>query len=195
VPRLIYRGDVDLTLDLVEARVTLTGDGGEPRWSVRVDPSALRRACFREAFLWQPAGVACVGAAEHVWLFDLASGALRMQLNLNDFHPSAFSQFGHFGHAALTDGTDLLFVLSYTDVIALDASLSIRWIARDVAIDGLTGAHGCALDDVLIVHAEMDPPGGWFDVALDARTGRELGRALHVSLEHIAADSTGSPET
>jgi len=84
-------------------------------------------------------------------------------------------------------------VLSYTDVIALDASLSIRWIARDVAIDGLTGADGCALDDVLIVHAEMDPPGGWFDVALDARTGREFGRTPSLSAEDIAPTAQDQP--
>ena len=138
--------------------------------------------------------MACVGAGEHIWLFDVASGRLCLHLDLNELHPSAFSLFGHFGQATLTDGTELLFVLSYTDLIALDVSLSIRGIAREIALDGLTGADGCGRDDVLM-HAEMDPPGGWFEVALDARTGREIGRTPSLLPRHIAADSTGSPET
>jgi hypothetical protein len=162
---------VELELDLDSARLVLLGEGGEARWSARIEASALQTACFREAYLWRAGGMACVGAGEHVWLFDLASGILRLHL---DIDRSGCSVFGHFGHATLGDGTELLVVLTYTDVLAIDASLSIRWTARNVAIDGITGADGCRDGDRLVVHAERDPPGGWFEVTLDARTGREL---------------------
>ena len=48
------------------------------------------------------------------------------------------------------------------------------WIARDVAVDGIV--FGEVEGPLLTVHAEMDPPGGWFAVTLDARDGRELDR-------------------
>jgi hypothetical protein len=191
----VYRPSVELRLDLDGGRVTLLGDDGEARWSASVDGAAIQNACFREAFLWPPGGVACIGAAQYVWLFDLATGAPRLHLDLNELRPSAWSHFGHFGHATLGDGTELLVVLSYTDVMAMDASLSIRWMAHDVAVDGLTGADGCHDADMLIVHAEMDPPGGWFEVAIDARTGHELGRTPSFSPGCVGTDGVGPPET
>jgi hypothetical protein len=190
-----YRPRMDLELDLGSARLTLRGDDGEARWSIGVDASALERACFREAFLWQRGGVACVGAAEHVWLFDLASGAPRLHLDRSGLHSAASSLFGHFGQATLRDGTELLVVLGHTDLTAIDASLSIRWMARDVAVDGITGADGCSDGDTLIVQAEMDPPGGWFEVTLDARTGRELRRTPSFSPDYGGAYREGTPET
>ena len=58
-------------------------------------------------------------------------------------------------------------------------TLAVRWVSRDVAIDGLTwtGRDG----DRIQLSAEMDPPGGWVDVELDALTGRELSRRQRVS--------------
>lgn len=186
---------MELKLGLDGARLILLGDDGEVRWSVGLDASTLQHACFREAFLWRPGGVACVGAAEHVWLFNLASGASCLHLDLKELRPSAWSLFGHFGHATLGDGTELLIVLGFTDVIAIDATFSIRWTARDVAIDGITGADGCRAGDVLVVHADMDPPGGWFEVALDARNGRELGRTPSFSPGYVGMYGAGPPKT
>ena len=176
---------MELKLDREAAQLALMADDGAALWTIEIDASAIEDACFCEAFLWQPGGVACLGAAEHVWLFDLTSGAPRQRLDLGEIHGARPSLFGHFGHATLGDGTALLIVLGYTDVLALDASLSIRWTARGVAVDGITGADGCEPGDLLILHAEMDPPGGWFEVTLDARTGRELRRA--------SPSSTASP--
>ena len=176
---------VELELDLNGASLVLRGEDGETRWSVRLEASALADACFREAFLWRPGGVACVGAGEHVWLFDLASGVLCLHLDIGR------SGFGHFGHATLGDGTELLLVLACTDVIAIDASRSIRWTARNVAIDGITGADGCHDGDRLVVHAERDPPGGWFEVTLDARTGRELATAPSFSPGYVGRYGVG----
>lgn len=183
---------VELELDPDGARLVLLGEDGEARWSARLEASTRQDACFREAFLWRPGGVACVGAGEHVWLFDLVSGVPRLHL---DVDRSGSSFFGHFGHATLGDGTELLVVLTYTDVIAIDASLSIRWTARNVAIDGITGADGCRDGDLLVVHAEMDPPGGWFEVTLDARTGRELARTPSFSPGYVGIHGVGPAET
>lgn len=90
------------------------------------------------------------------------------------------SKFGHLALAvvpALAAGADegeLLLILGWNDVHAIARDLSTRWIARDVAVDGLV--FGAVDGSLLAVHAEMDPPGGWFAVTLDARDGRELGR-------------------
>lgn len=183
---------MELELDPDGARLVLLGEDGEARWSARLEASALQGACLREAFLWRPGGVACVGAGEHVWLFDLASGAARLHL---DVYGCGSSFFGHFGHATLGDGAELLLVLTYTDVIAIDASLAIRWTARNVAIDGIVGADGCGDGDRLVVHAEMDPPGGWFEVTLDARTGRELVRTPSFSPGYVGRYGVGPAET
>ena len=183
---------VKLELDLDSACLVLLGEDGEARWSVHLGASAFDGACFREALLWRTGGMACVGAGEHVWLFDLASGVLCLHL---DIARSGCSLFGHFGHATLGDGTELLLVLTYTDVIAIDASRSIRWTARDVAIDGITGADGCRDGDRLVVHAERDPPGGWFEVTLDARTGRELACTPSFSPGYVGRYGAGPAET
>jgi|GEM_PF-2514603 len=168
---------MELVLNPHDATVTLLEDWQLPRWTTRVDASSIQDACFRETSLWQSGGVACVGAAEHVWFLDLDTGVVRRHLDLKAIDASGFSEFGHFGQATLSDGTDLLIVLTYAHVIAVDATLSVRWIAREIAIDGITGADGCSPPDQLIVSAEMDPPGGWFRVVLDARNGRELERS------------------
>jgi hypothetical protein len=66
-------------------------------------------------------------------------------------------------------------------------------MARDVAVDGLTGADGCHDGGVLIVNAEMDPPGGWFEVVLDARSGRDLGRTPSFSPGYVGVYGVGPP--
>lgn len=86
-------------------------------------------------------------------------------------------------------------MLGYCDVIALDRSLAIRWTAQDIAVDGITGADGCSDGDMLIVQAEMDPPGGWFEVALDARTGRELRRVPRLSPGYVGIYGIGPSES
>ncbi len=165
---------MELELDVARANITLRDDEGATRWEMPLDAALLERACFRETFVWVPAAVACVGAGEIVRFYDLKSGAPRGELRLQDLHPSGFSLFGHFGETTLRDGTPLLLVLTYTDAIAVDASLAVRWEARDLAIDGL--CFEAAADDRITLSAEMDPPGGWVEVVVDASTGRELAR-------------------
>lgn len=165
---------MSLELDTARASVVLRDTEGTTRWEVSLDAALLERACFKEAYVWKAAGVACVGAAELVRFYDLRTGAPRGELRLHDLHPSAFSLFGHFGEVTLRDGARLLLVLTYTDAIAVGASLGVRWVARDVAVDGLI--FHAAAGDRITLSAEMDPPGGWVEVVLDAATGHELAR-------------------
>jgi hypothetical protein len=46
------------------------------------------------------------------------------------------------------------------------------WVSENVAIDGITWRG--QVGDRIQLSAEMDPPGGWVDVELDATTGRML---------------------
>jgi len=65
-------------------------------------------------------------------------------------------------------------LLGWRAVHAPARELSVRWVARDVAVDGLV--FGDLTAGGVRLSAEMDPPGGWVDVGLDLRTGRELWR-------------------
>ncbi len=162
-----------------ELEVTLAADGacslrahGIERWRVELDLGEVaRRNPFREAIVWTRAHRVVAGAGDRVHVLELATGALDATMELGS---------DHFGQLALgtveLEGAkvELLFVLGWTDVRAYDAGLVLRWHARNVAVDGITfaGVEG----PVLKVSAEMDPPGGWFEVLLDAGTGQEKGR-------------------
>lgn len=164
---------MELQLDLPTARLTLLNAQGLIMWRTPLDRSEIESACFREARVWRAGGVACLGVAERVRFYNLETGALESELALDVLHPSGLSLFGHFGEAILRDGTELLTVLTYTDVIAIDATLEIRWIARNVAVDGVTfaGTRG----DFILVNAEV---GG--AVAGRAR-GEEQGEGWRVA--------------
>jgi hypothetical protein len=126
---------------------------------------------FREALLWPCAHLVAAAAGDRAHLLDLETGKLCATLDLTP------DRFGHLALVDLTNPTsttDLLLVLGWTDIRAYDSTASLRWHARNVAVDGISfdEIHG----SVLRLHAEMDPPGGWFAVSLDAATGRELDR-------------------
>lgn len=146
------------------------------RWRASLDfGDAAAWNPFREALVWPAAGRVVAAAGDYVHLLDLDTGALRATLILS---------LDHFGHLALVDlpnlpnlpdsSTELLLVLGWTDVRAYDPAGILRWHARNVAIDGITFDQ--VDGSILRLHAEMDPPGGWFAVSLDAATGRELAR-------------------
>ena len=59
-----------------------------------------------------------------------------------------------------------------TDVIAIEPSLRIRFWSRNLAVDGLE-YRGASGQEVRFA-AEMDPPGGWVPLALDAHTGARV---------------------
>lgn len=98
--------------------------------------------------------------------------------------------FGHFGE----DIGDTLFVLGWQNVTAIDARLAVKWVSRNVAIDGITG--GRVESGRLFVSAEMDPPGGWVDVELDVVNGRQWRRGVSLSVllgrQSVCADETSA---
>lgn len=135
---------------------------GEPAWQVVVSWGEHGHVPFHEEVQWPDAGVVAIGGGAHVYFLALDTGELRRELPL----PC------RFGHLALAG--DALYVLGYTDIVAIDAKLATRWWARGVAVDGIVFDE--ATPSIVRVAAEMDPPGGWFDVTLDATTGAELTR-------------------
>ena len=136
---------------------------GESIWSVEL-PLDMTGPPFREEILWPAAGVVVIAGGPAVHFLSPESGAILKTLSLDD---------DLLGHCGPTDD-DVLYILGWRHVIALDKTLAVRWASRDVAIDGLTwtGRDG----DRIQLSAEMDPPGGWVDVELDSLTGREVSR-------------------
>jgi hypothetical protein len=133
-------------------------------WSVelRLDMSGTP---FREEVVWPAASAVVIAGGGAVHFLSAESGAVMKTLALDG------DLFGHFGP---TDA-DVLFVLGWRDVVAVDNTLAVRWVSKGVAVDGITwrGQDG----DHIQLSAEMDPPGGWVDVELDAKTGAAIVRA------------------
>ena len=145
--------------------------GDHVLWTVGVDFGYASSFPFREQRVWAAAGVVVIGGGEVVYVLDAATGELRHEISVEGY-------FGHFKLARVAAPAggeeELLFVLGCRDVHAIDARLATRWVARDVAIDGIVFVE--LRDNAVIVSAEMDPPGGWVDVALDVVTGALLRR-------------------
>lgn len=141
------------------------GEDDEIRWSVdlRLD---MRGTPFREEVAWPAASVVAIAGGPTVHFLSPDSGAILSSLSLED------DLFGEFGP---TD-RDVLYILGWRNVTAVDTTLAVRWVSRGVAIDGITwrGEHGSRLQ----LSVEMDPPGGWVDVELDAITGVEIARGV-----------------
>ena len=140
-------------------------DRGAILWSIEISLD-MSGTPFREEVVWPAASAVVVAGGPTVHFLSVASGELLKTLPLDDDY------FGNFGP---TDG-DVLHILGWRHVTAVDATLAIRGVSRDVAVDGITGGdlHG----DRIHISAEMDPPGGWVEVELDALSGRELRRGL-----------------
>jgi hypothetical protein len=180
-----------LHVELLPDGTCVLRDGDVERW--RVSPAfgdATAWNPFREALVWSGARLVVAAAGDHVHLLDLDTGNPRATLDLSP---------DHFGHLALieliavTPTTDLLLVLGWTDIRAYDSTASLRWHARNVAVDGIT--FDCLQASVLRVHAEMDPPGGWFAVSLDPATGRELDRQPAFLPGYVGLYGQGPDET
>ncbi len=144
-------------------------EDGAVRWQAAVSWGDHRNVPFREELIWPSADAVAIGGGDHVHILDLATGAPRAGIAV----PSLF------GGLSLDPGEpphrpEALFIAGWRDLLALEPSLSIRWHATDLAIDGVI-VHD-VVGTVVRVSCEMDPPGGWFDVELDALTGRELRR-------------------
>lgn len=120
---------------------------------------------FRDEIIWPAASVVAVGGGDTVYFLAAETGAIASTLSLGD------DLFGHFGPI---DG-DVLHILGWRHVVAIDKTLAVRWISKDVAVDGIVWVDGT--EDRIQLSAEMDPPGGWVDVELDTATGRERSRS------------------
>jgi hypothetical protein len=141
-------------------------DGDVERWRTTLDFAAARSGNpFAEALIWERADRVVAAAGDRVYLLELETGSVCATLELGA---------DRFGYLVLVSADELLLVLGWTDVRLYDRTAALRWHARDVAIDGITFAELEA--EQLRLHAEMDPPGGWFAVTLDLGTGRELER-------------------
>lgn len=154
---------------------------GSVLWTVDVDFEEDPCPAFRAGAVWVGAGVAAIGGGSVVLLLDLSSGEPKRRIRV----PS------YFGALSLqrVEGAEWLFVLGWRDVHSFTPDLEERWVSRDVAVDGITG--GTVEGSVLYVNAEMDPPGGWFSVRLDVRTGRELAREPAFTEEYVSRSGEG----
>jgi hypothetical protein len=141
---------------------------------------------FREELVWDSAGVAVVGGGAAVHFLDLANGAPRWRLEVPCLFGNLELDQGEPGHRP-----EALYVLGWTDIIAVDPTLQIRWSARDVAVDGVIFYD--AAGPILRFGVEMDPPGGWFQIELDAQTGRELSRTPNFSSDYSGLYGSGGP--
>jgi hypothetical protein len=154
---------------------------GSSIWRVDVDLGGTSPSPFREEAIWAEAGAVAIGGKSVVVLLELSSGAELRRIDV----PS------HFGHVAVqrVNGEEWLFVLGWRDVHAFAPNLAEQWVRRGLAVDGISG--GTVEGHVLHLSAEMDPPGGWFDVQLDVCTGRELVREPAFTDDYVGIYGTG----
>lgn len=131
-------------------------------WRDALAYHGLLSEAFCERIFWEAAEVLAIGFEHTVELVDPDSGDLVRAISLGN------DMFGHFGPA---DG-DVLYVLGWRDVVAIERTFDVKWRSMNVAVDGITWRGRDA--DRIQLSAEMDPPGGWVDVELDADTGRRL---------------------
>jgi hypothetical protein len=144
-------------------------EAGVPCWQALVHWGEHAHVPFREECVWPGAGVVAIGGGGAVHCLRTADGEPRGRLDVAD----------RFGHLALDAGepgarAEALYVLGWHHAYAVGPDLKVRWQARDLAVDGIVFRD--AAGPTIVVSAEMDPPGGWFEVELDAATGRELAR-------------------
>ena len=192
------RADLIGTYELLEGlEVELTNDGrcvlragGVERWRVSLDcGDAAEWGPFREAIVWGGAKKVIAAAGHRLHVLDLSTGACVTSLEL------ATDLIGHLAVAAVTRAgstVELLFVLGWTDIRCYGADLSLHWHAQHVAVDGIT--FDAVEGSVVRVHAEMDPPGGWFAVSLDVTTGQELERRPDPLPGYVGMYEHGPPE-
>ena len=123
---------------------------------------------FREERIWPRASVVAIGGGNGVHFLAIDSGTIVETLLLEHDY------FGHFGPDDDEVSGDVLYILGWCHVVAVDATLAVRWISRDIAVEGIVWV--AQRGERIILSAEMDPPGGWERVVLDAKNGCELVR-------------------
>lgn len=157
---------------------------GKACWQVVISWGENAFVPFREELVWPSVGLAVIGGGAAVHFLELETGAPRHRLEV----PSWFGGLG-LDEGELGLRLETLYVLSWTDVIALDTALQTRWWARNIAVDGVIFQD--PKGSVVRFSAEMDPPGGWFNVELDAMTGRELSRTPNFTDDYVGIYGSG----
>ncbi|MDB4952943.1 MAG: hypothetical protein JWO36_512 [Myxococcales bacterium] len=135
-------------------------DGDTVVWTIEL-PLDMSGTPFREEVVWSASGVVAIGGGTTIYFVGIELGTVTRRISL------ARDLFGHF-----EIDRDVLYVSGFRDVTAIDRQLSILWSSKNVAIDGIVWQS--REGDRIKLSAEMDPPGGWVDVELDAATGRRL---------------------
>lgn len=159
---------------------------GTPIWQVVTSWSEHNP--FREELIWESRGLAVIGGGAAVHFLDLETGAPRFRLEI----PCLFCDLA-LDEAAPDVRPEALYVLGWTDIVAIEPTLAVRWWARDVAVDGIVFCEPAG--GVLRFHAEMDPPGGWFEVEVDVLTGRELSRKPEFNEDYLGLYGSGSKQS
>lgn len=158
------RSRVDTNIHVERTGQTYVARDGEiVVWTLELQMN-MDGSPFREEVTWPAASVVAIGGGNAVHFVAVESGVIAKTISLDN------DLFGHFGNAT----GDVLYILGWRSVVAIDRDLTVRWVSNDIAVDGITwqGLQG----DRIKLSAEMDPPGGWVDVELDAATGREVAR-------------------
>lgn len=144
------------TIERQDDRYTARDEHGEVVWKIDLHID-MRGTPFREEAVWLAASMAIIAGGHYVHFVSDAGLVTTIDLG-DDF----------FGHLGPTDG-DVLYVLGWQRVTAIDPTLAVRWVSEEIAVDGIVWVDG---DRACIrLSAEMDPPGGWVDVELDPATG------------------------
>lgn len=102
--------------------------------------------------------------------FCLGTGGEIVAVDLNTFEYRRFGVDTYFGY--FLEHGDILFAASACGVLAFNSEMDLLWKNESIAVDGVT--FNGVEDGILYVSCEMDPPGGWVDRRLDARTGELL---------------------
>lgn len=153
----------EVTLDDA-GRCALSLDG-LVQWRVDTGVRPTAGNPFREAFDWADGGLVVVGGGTTMIALRPANGDLLSRRDVID-------GFGHFAAVESRTLGPLLLVLGWCDVVALAPTLEVVWSARQLAVDGLL-FRACD-GETLHLSAELDPPGGWVEVALHVDSGARL---------------------
>ena len=180
----------DLEVELTEDGSCALRAGDVEHWRVPLNRGdAAGWNPFSEAIVWRSADKVIAAAGDRVHVLELSTGECVTTLDL------VSDLFGHLAVAAVTQAgrtTELLFVLGWTGIRCYDVEFSLRWHAQNVAVDGITFDE--VEGSVVRVQAEMDPPGGWFAVSLDATTGQEIERRPDLLPGYVGPYGQGSDE-
>ncbi len=123
----------------------------EIRYDVKCSP-------FKEVLL--SGKTLAIGHEQNCYLFDLGEKKQLLTLAMS----------GYFGHILNNDG--VFYIANENQLTAVTESGKILWISEVLGIDGVIVE---SINDNKIYGAgEWDPPGGWLDFILDARTGMQI---------------------